>query len=90
LNGVAPYLATHVMISNDTPISDPQEDRFEVSPFAQAIARSIEKLSAPEGTVIAITGPWGSRKSSVVGRGAQIQIERHGSTFGTREFRASS
>jgi hypothetical protein len=54
------------MISNDTPICDPQDDQFGVSPFAQAIARSIEKLTAPEGTVIALTGPWGSGKSSVV------------------------
>jgi predicted KAP-like P-loop ATPase len=54
------------MITNDTAINTPEEDQFGVSPFAQAIANSIEKIAAPEGTVIALTGEWGCGKSSVV------------------------
>jgi predicted KAP-like P-loop ATPase len=54
------------MISNDAPINDPEEDQFGVAPFAKAIAKSIENLTAPEGTVIALNGPWGSGKSSIV------------------------
>ena len=52
------------MITNDSPISDPKDDLFGVDPFAKAVARGIEKLSAPEGTVLALTRPWGSGKSS--------------------------
>lgn len=54
------------MISNDAPIGDPKDDQFGIDPFARAIARAIERLSAPEGTVLALTGPWGSGKSSAV------------------------
>lgn len=51
---------------NDKPISAPSEDRFGVDPFAKALAASIRKLTSPEGTVIALHGPWGSGKSSTV------------------------
>lgn len=51
---------------NDKPIKQPGEDRFGFSPFAEAIAQSIIKHKNPEGTVIAINGPWGSGKSSVI------------------------
>lgn len=52
------------MISSDSPIDNPEDDWLGVDPFAQAIARGIEKLTAPEGTVLAMTGAWGSGKSS--------------------------
>lgn len=51
---------------NDRPITQPVEDRFGIDPFAQALAASIRKMKAPEGTVIALNGPWGSGKSSAV------------------------
>ena len=51
---------------NDKPIEGPEEDKFGFSPFAEALAQSISKNENPEGTVIAIRGPWGSGKSSVV------------------------
>jgi predicted KAP-like P-loop ATPase len=51
---------------NDAPIRVPAEDRFGMDPFAQALAASIRKIKAPEGTVIALNGPWGSGKSSAV------------------------
>ena len=51
---------------NDKPIKQPGEDQFGFSPFAEAIAQSIIKNKNPEGTVIAINGPWGSGKSSVI------------------------
>jgi predicted KAP-like P-loop ATPase len=51
---------------NDRPISDPAEDRFGIDPFARVLAESIRKIKAPEGTVIALNGPWGSGKSSAV------------------------
>jgi predicted KAP-like P-loop ATPase len=51
---------------NDKPISEPSEDRFGIDPFAQSLARSISNIRAPEGTVVALNGPWGSGKSSAV------------------------
>jgi predicted KAP-like P-loop ATPase len=51
---------------NDKPISEPSEDRFGINPFARALALSIRRLASPEGTVVALNGPWGSGKSSAV------------------------
>lgn len=51
---------------NDKPIKSPREDKFGFKPLAKAIADSISKMKSPEGTVIAINGPWGSGKSSLI------------------------
>ncbi|AWM00047.1 KAP family P-loop NTPase fold protein [Bradyrhizobium amphicarpaeae] len=51
---------------NDRPIAEPAQDRFGIDPFAQVLAKSICKINSPEGTVIALNGPWGSGKSSAV------------------------
>ncbi len=51
---------------NDRPIAEPTEDRFGIDPFAQALAKSIREIRSPEGSVIALNGPWGSGKSSAV------------------------
>lgn len=51
---------------SDQPIATPEQDSFGVDPFASAIASSLLRLNAPNGSVIAINGPWGSGKSSAV------------------------
>src|SRR5271170_3384251 len=51
---------------NDQPITIPSEDHFGIDPFAKTLASSIRQLVSPEGTVIALNGPWGSGKSSAV------------------------
>lgn len=51
---------------NDQPISMPDDDEFEFNHFAKAIASCIDKIDEPIGSVIAIYGPWGSGKTSVV------------------------
>ena len=51
---------------DDKPIALPEEDIFEFKALAQTIADSILKMTAPEGTVIAINGQWGSGKSSLI------------------------
>lgn len=51
---------------NDKPIKSPREDKFGFKSLAKAIADSISKMKSPEGTVIAINGPWGSGKSSLI------------------------
>lgn len=51
---------------NDSPIEDFGGDRYRIGPFAKALARSFLSITKPEGTTIALYGPWGSGKSSVV------------------------
>jgi predicted KAP-like P-loop ATPase len=53
-------------IGNDTPIEQPESDVYGLDPFARAVARSIDAMSAPSGVVLAINGPWGSGKSSSI------------------------
>jgi predicted KAP-like P-loop ATPase len=52
------------MLTNDTPISTPEDDQFGVNPFAQAIAKAISNMLSPKGAVIGLNGPWGCGKSS--------------------------
>jgi len=51
---------------SDKPIVLPEEDILGFNPLAKVIADSISRMNKPEGTVIAVNGPWGSGKSSVV------------------------
>lgn len=51
---------------DDVPISTPEEDRFGFDPFAKAISDCIHSVVTPLGSVVAIYGPWGSGKSSVI------------------------
>ena len=51
---------------DDKPIKLPDEDKFGFKPLAEAMADSISEMTKPEGTVIAINGPWGSGKSSLI------------------------
>ena len=51
---------------NDKPIDSPDDDKFGFNSLAEAIAKSISEMKSPEGTVIAINGPWGSGKSSLI------------------------
>ena len=54
-------------LSPDSPIQTPDDDHYEVKPFAQALAKSIADMTAPEGMVIGVNGVWGSGKSSALG-----------------------
>jgi predicted KAP-like P-loop ATPase len=51
---------------NDSPIERAEDDRYGITPFAKALARSIRTIASPVGTAIAINGEWGSGKSSAV------------------------
>ncbi len=51
---------------NDAPILTPDDDRFGIDRFAQALAQSFKGIESPIGATIAINGPWGSGKSSAV------------------------
>ncbi len=51
---------------NDSPIENAADDRYGISPFCTAIAKSILNIKNPVGTTIALNGPWGSGKSSAI------------------------
>lgn len=51
---------------DDKPIERPEEDKFGFDTFSSAIAMSIAGNKQPEGTVVALHGPWGTGKSSIV------------------------
>jgi len=51
---------------NDSPIEAASDDRYSMAGFAESIAKSITRMHKPVGTTIALNGPWGAGKSSVV------------------------
>lgn len=51
---------------NDSPIERREDDSYGVHAFAEALATSLLSIDQPVGTTIAVTGPWGSGKSSAV------------------------
>ena len=51
---------------NDSPIERREDDRYGIHSFSSALATSLVGISEPIGSTIAITGPWGSGKSSAV------------------------
>ncbi|BCA41475.1 TPA: P-loop NTPase fold protein [Kluyvera georgiana] len=53
-------------LSTDRPSSDPIEDLFGHAPFAESLASSICRYSGNDGLVLALYGPWGSGKSTVL------------------------
>jgi hypothetical protein len=50
----------------DTPINDPSQDLLHRGPIAERIADIILKRPGPDALVLALHGPWGSGKSSVL------------------------
>ena len=53
-------------LSADRPSSNPQDDLFGHAPFAESLATSICHFPGNEGLVLALYGPWGSGKSTVL------------------------
>jgi predicted KAP-like P-loop ATPase len=54
-------------LSSDRPSTDPKEDLFGHAPFAHGLSDSICRYRGNDGLVIALYGPWGSGKSTVLG-----------------------
>jgi photosystem II stability/assembly factor-like uncharacterized protein len=51
---------------NDKPVTDPDADRLDYRPLAAGIARFFGNQGTEPPLTIAITGPWGSGKSSLM------------------------
>jgi len=54
-------------LSADRPSIDPKDDLFGHAPFARSLADSICRYPGSDGLVLALYGPWGSGKSTVLG-----------------------
>ncbi|WP_314442232.1 KAP family P-loop NTPase fold protein [Massilia timonae] len=50
----------------DRPSSNPQDDLFGHAPFAESLSNSICRYPGNDGLVLALYGPWGSGKSTVL------------------------
>jgi hypothetical protein len=66
-NGSAfpPVTNSEVFVS-DTPVTDPQLDRFQRSPFAERVARILAIRQDSSSIVILIHGRWGEGKTTVL------------------------
>ena len=53
-------------LAADQPLSDPSKDRLHRGLFASELARSIVSVDPQKGFVYALTGPWGSGKTTVL------------------------
>ena len=53
-------------LSADRPSTDPEDDLFGHAPFAKNLADSICRYPRSDGLVLALYGPWGSGKSTVL------------------------
>ncbi|MGC8732380.1 MAG: KAP family P-loop NTPase fold protein, partial [Halothiobacillaceae bacterium] len=53
-------------LSADRPSIDPKDDLFGHAPFASSLADSICRYPGSDGLVLALYGPWGSGKSTVL------------------------
>ena len=56
----------NIAIGSDAPQTDPANDAFGYAPFAQRIAGAVCKTPSPQGLVMAIHGPWGVGKSTLL------------------------
>lgn len=50
----------------DKPLTDPKADLLNYAPFAEALAKSICNMVPPDGLVLALHGPWGVGKSTLI------------------------
>jgi predicted KAP-like P-loop ATPase len=53
-------------LSADRPCTDPAKDLFGHAPFAKTLANAIRVYRGSDGIVLALYGPWGSGKSTVL------------------------
>lgn len=51
---------------NDKPIENKEDDLYGMAPFAERLAKGILNIKNPVGTAIALSGEWGSGKSSTI------------------------
>ncbi len=65
-------MTNEATLSSDRPSADPAQDLFGHAPFAKTLAKAIRDYRVSDGIVLALYGPWGSGKSTVL---AYVQHE---------------
>ncbi|ALN55739.1 KAP family P-loop domain protein [Lysobacter enzymogenes] len=65
-------MAEVTALSPDRPSTDPAQDLFGHAPFARTLADAIRSYREADGIVLALYGPWGAGKSTVL---AYVQHE---------------
>ncbi|MBV2180851.1 MAG: AAA family ATPase [Castellaniella sp.] len=65
-------MTDNAALSSDRPSTDPAQDLFGHAPFAKTLAKAIREYRGSDGIVLALYGPWGSGKSTVL---AYVQHE---------------
>src|ERR1051326_6543131 len=65
-------MVVYMAISDDNPIEQPSDDLIGRTSVAAVIADELRSTDASEGCVVAIMGPWGSGKTSLVNL---VQVE---------------
>ncbi len=53
-------------LSSDVPLTDPEKDKLGRREFANHLASAVLQMSADDGFVLALNGPWGSGKTTIV------------------------
>ncbi len=64
-------------LNNDGPLLNPDQDKLYRSPFAEHLAQSIRSIDPSEGFVFALTGPWGSGKTTVLNFTEKLLEDRY-------------
>lgn len=59
-------MSSDAKLSSDVPVSDPADDAYGFAPFAKNLAKAIRNTPSPHGLVMAVNGPWGAGKSSML------------------------
>ncbi|MFT5381308.1 MAG: putative KAP-like P-loop ATPase [Alteromonas macleodii] len=73
---------------NDSPILTKNDDQYGVTLFSETLAKSFLKIKNPVGTTIALHGPWGSGKSSVVNLVKEILKQENVENLTVSEFKS--
>src|SRR5437899_11176061 len=55
-----------ILFDDDSPLSDPRDDKFDRAAFASGIAQSIAALPHGKCFAIGLDGPWGDGKTTVL------------------------
>jgi predicted KAP-like P-loop ATPase len=69
----------------DDPIDTPEDDLLGRERLAEVLAAEISSVDARRGAVVAITGPWGSGKTSLMNLAA-ARLNKDAQVLGVVEF----